>query len=70
MPWYRSTEAPLSPTPHHTPIEHILLSLYLFINTSKSATRNPVHKDQKTKEETETKEQSTHPAETNSEIST
>jgi hypothetical protein len=25
---------PLSPIPHHTPIEHILIPLYLFINTS------------------------------------
>lgn len=27
-------EAPLSPTPQHTPIEHIPIPLYLLINTS------------------------------------
>lgn len=34
------------------------------------AVRNPGHKDQKAKKETETKQQSTHPTETNLEINT
>jgi hypothetical protein len=35
MPWHGTAET--SPSPHtspHTPIEHILISLYLFINAS------------------------------------
>jgi hypothetical protein len=34
MPWHGPAEASPSPIPHHIPIEHILISLYLFINTS------------------------------------
>jgi hypothetical protein len=34
MPWHGLAEAPPTPTPHHTPIEHTFIPLYLFIITT------------------------------------
>jgi hypothetical protein len=34
MPWHGPSETPSSPTPPHTPIEHILLALYRFTITT------------------------------------